>query len=311
MIPSLLRKSKNDCDWMAKNTNKCKKKGLDKVKGRDACPVACDECPEEEVCEDSTSWFRKKSKYDCAWVAESPSKRCEKDDEHGIDAEDACLVSCGVCEAPAPTPNPSREPTAKPTSAPTSKPTSAPIVATPVPTVGTVESGCEDSVSWFSGNPEKGCAGVAESLGRCDSKEDDHGVLANEACKATCGTCPTTPTCENSASWFYKGEARLRLGRDQAGVRCAKEDDEDVSAHEACTLVCDASCVVADSTWYYGKPSRIATTSRRRRRCSSKKDDDGISHGHAVACADAGEQDRKPAAQLEPEPTPALRPATA
>ncbi|KAH8058017.1 cupin-like domain-containing protein [Aureococcus anophagefferens] len=278
MIPSLLRKSKNDCDWMAKNTNKCKKKGLDKVKGRDACPVACDECPEEEVCEDSTSWFRKKSKYDCAWVAESPSKRCEKDDEHGIDAEDACLVSCGVCEAPAPTPKPSREPTAKPTSAPTSKPTSAPIVATPVPTVGTVESGCEDSVSWFyGGNPEKGCARVAESLGRCDSKEDDHGVLANEACKATCGTCPMTPTCENSASWFYKDEKRdcdwVAIKPD---VRCAKEDDEDVSAHEACPTVCDASCAVADSTsWYYGKPSKncdyIAEKTRRNKATKAPK----------------------------------------
>ena len=296
MIPSLLRKSKNDCDWMAKNTNKCKKKGLDKVKGKDACPVACDECPEEEVCEDSTSWFRKKSKYDCAWVADSPSKRCEKDDEHGIDAEDACLVACGVCEAPAPTPKPSREPTAKPTSAPTAKPTSQPA---PSPTVGAIETGCEDSTSWFyGGNPEKGCARVAESLGRCDSKEDDHGVLANEACKATCGTCPTTPTCENSASWFYKDEKRdcdwVAIKPD---VRCAKEDDEDVSAHEACPTVCDASCAVADSTsWYYSKPSKNCDyIAEKTSRCSSKKDDDGIYAYEAcpVACADAGEQDRK------------------
>ena len=240
----------------------------------------------------------RKSKYDCAWVADKPSSRCEKDDEHGIDAEDACLVACGVCEAPAPTPKPSREPTAKPTSAPSAKPSAAP--ATPVPTVGTVESGCEDSTSWYyGGNPEKGCARVAESLSRCEGKENDHGVLAKDACKATCGTCPTTPTCENSASWFYKEEKRdcdwVAIKPD---VRCAKEDDEDVSAHEACPTVCDASCAVADSTsWYYGgKPSKNCDyIAAKTSRCSSKKDDDGIYAYEAcpVACADAGEQDRK------------------
>ena len=152
--------------------------------------------------------------------------------------------------------------------------------------------------AYYGGNPEKGCARVAESLGRCDSKEDDHGVLANDACKATCGTCPTTPTCENSASWFYKDEKRdcdwVAIKPD---VRCAKEDDEDVSAYEACPTVCDASCAVADSTsWYYGKPSKNCDyIAEKTSRCSSKKDDDGIYAYEAcpVACADAGEQDRK------------------
>ena len=81
-------------------------------------------------------------------------------------------------------------------------------------------------------------------------------------------------------------------------VRCAKEDDEDVSAHEACPTVCDASCAVADSTsWYYGgKPSKNCDyIAEKTSRCSSKKDDDGIYAYEAcpVACADAGEQDRK------------------
>ena len=80
---------------MAKNTNKCKKKGLDKVKGKDACPVACGEC--EPACADSASWYYKKSKRDCEWVAENSDKRCKKKGLDKTKGKDACPIACDTC----------------------------------------------------------------------------------------------------------------------------------------------------------------------------------------------------------------------
>ena len=42
----------------------------------DACPVACGGCDSEAACADSTSWYWKKSKYDCDYIAKK-SKRCK------------------------------------------------------------------------------------------------------------------------------------------------------------------------------------------------------------------------------------------
>ena len=90
------KKSKYDCDWLSERTDKCKKKGVDDVRGRDACPVACGECPSE--CEDSASWYYKKSKKTCEAFVSKKSKNCKKKDEHGIRAKDACKVTCGKCD---------------------------------------------------------------------------------------------------------------------------------------------------------------------------------------------------------------------
>ena len=66
------------------------------MRGRDACPVACGECPSE--CEDSASWYYKKSKKTCEAFVSKKSKNCKKKDEHGIRAKDACRVTCGKCD---------------------------------------------------------------------------------------------------------------------------------------------------------------------------------------------------------------------
>ena len=65
------RKSKG-CSWVEKKAKRCKKKDEYKVPARDACVEACGTCTiEEEVaCEgDSSSWFAKKSKRTCDYVA--------------------------------------------------------------------------------------------------------------------------------------------------------------------------------------------------------------------------------------------------
>ncbi|KAK7248819.1 hypothetical protein SO694_00041275 [Aureococcus anophagefferens] len=140
------KKSKYDCDYMAKKPEKCSKKGEGKVKGDAACPVACGTCdasapvpsptggvegPREdssswywkkskydcdymakkpEKCskkgegkvasrdrgEDSSSWYWKKSKYDCDYMAKKPEK-CSKKGEGKVKGDAACPVACGIC----------------------------------------------------------------------------------------------------------------------------------------------------------------------------------------------------------------------
>ena len=72
--------------------SKCKKKGLDDVKGKVACPVACAKCESKA---DSTSWYSKKVKYDCEWVAEK-AKRCKSKfvDDWGVASREACVSAC-------------------------------------------------------------------------------------------------------------------------------------------------------------------------------------------------------------------------
>ncbi|KAH8066731.1 tRNA-Phe hydroxylase [Aureococcus anophagefferens] len=58
-----------------------------------------------------------------------------------------------------------------------------------------------DSASWYkSGKPDKDCAWVAEDLERCDSKEDDAGVLASVGCDATCYECTPGETDDPGAA---------------------------------------------------------------------------------------------------------------
>ncbi|KAH8075973.1 DNA binding protein [Aureococcus anophagefferens] len=72
------KKSKYDCDYVAKKSSRCKSKNTDEgdVSSVDACPVACGACDSEAACADSTSWYWKKSKYDCDYIAKK-SKRCK------------------------------------------------------------------------------------------------------------------------------------------------------------------------------------------------------------------------------------------
>ena len=93
------KKSKYDCDYVAKKSKRCKSKytDFDDVSSVDACPVACGEC--EPTCEDSTSWYWKKSKYDCAWVEKKIAKRCKAKirDDDDVKAKEACPVACQEC----------------------------------------------------------------------------------------------------------------------------------------------------------------------------------------------------------------------
>ena len=92
------KKSKYDCDYVAKKSKRCKSKYADEydVSSSDACPVACGEC--EAACADSTSWYWKKSKNDCEYVA-TKSKRCKSKytDESDVPSAGACPVACGTC----------------------------------------------------------------------------------------------------------------------------------------------------------------------------------------------------------------------
>ncbi|KAH8049135.1 hypothetical protein JL722_12135 [Aureococcus anophagefferens] len=92
------KKSKKDCAWVAEKGKRCKSKVADDdgVSSLDACPVTCGSgC----ACADSTSWFYKKSKKDCAWVAKK-TRRCKSKvaDDADISSKEACPVACGRCD---------------------------------------------------------------------------------------------------------------------------------------------------------------------------------------------------------------------
>jgi len=83
--------------------------------------------PDDDACEDSTSWFlnKRKTTRNCQWVALKPSKRCPK-----RDAAERCLATCGGCDPddtpPSPPPALTTEPpTTNPptTNPPTTEPT--------------------------------------------------------------------------------------------------------------------------------------------------------------------------------------------
>ena len=83
-----------------KTESRCKKKGRDadgnKVKAKSACSEAC-VCG--GACVDSTSWYYKKAKKDCDWVASKKTEsRCKKEgrdaDGDKVMAKRACFDAC-------------------------------------------------------------------------------------------------------------------------------------------------------------------------------------------------------------------------
>ena len=56
--------------------------------------MTCGECA---VCEDSASWFYKKSKNTCEAFVSKKSKNCRKRDASGTRAKKACPMTCGAC----------------------------------------------------------------------------------------------------------------------------------------------------------------------------------------------------------------------
>jgi len=132
--------------------------------------------PSSDKCEDDASWTftnkRGKTK-DCAWVGKkSTNMRCRKtglSNGEETKAKDACIATCGTCPEPAPT-------------------------DAPTPQEGDVS--CEDDDGWVGKNNNKHTcsflAGKAEGWRRnaCNNWLNVDGVVAKDACKDTCDSCP-------------------------------------------------------------------------------------------------------------------------
>ncbi|KAH8096256.1 hypothetical protein JL720_3617 [Aureococcus anophagefferens] len=160
--PWYWKKSKYDCDYVAKKSKRCKSKYADEseVISAVACPAACGECevpapaptlfPTDGDCEDSTSWYWKKSKYDCDYVAKK-SKRCKSKyvhEESGVSSSEACPAACGECAAE-----------------------------------------CADSTSWHYKKAKNTCGAYVSKKSKNCKKKDEAGIRADVACAATCGAC--------------------------------------------------------------------------------------------------------------------------
>ena len=142
----------------------------------EACASICGECsdaaptrkptrkptPQDDSCEDSTSWYYKKRKNTCEKYVTKKSKYCKAKDEDGVSALDACALTCGVCDKAAM----SEEPPST--------------------------DACFDSTSWYFKKAKNSCqAYVAKDPDRyCGIKYvDESDVPSAEACAATCGSC--------------------------------------------------------------------------------------------------------------------------
>jgi len=147
------KKTKNTCsEYVSKKAKNCKKRDEFDVKGQVACPATCGECEvevDDAVCADSTSWYWKKSKYDCDYVAKK-SKLCKSKyaDESDVSSKEACPVACGECEEE-----------------------------------------CADSSSWYFKKTKNTCEKFVAKKAKNCKKTDSFDVKAEDACALTCGAC--------------------------------------------------------------------------------------------------------------------------
>ncbi|KAH8063610.1 hypothetical protein JL722_2792 [Aureococcus anophagefferens] len=154
------KKSKYDCDYVAKKSKRCKSKYADEseVISAVACPPRAASAspapaptlfPTDGDCEDSTSWYWKKSKYDCDYVAKK-SKRCKSKyvhEESGVSSSKP-PAACGECAAE-----------------------------------------CADSTSWHYKKAKNTCGAHVSKKSKNCKKKDEAGIRADVACAATCGAC--------------------------------------------------------------------------------------------------------------------------
>ena len=240
------KKAKKTCAYASeKPDTRCKSKLVDDegVSVLQACPATCGSCS-VAACEDSTSWYYKKERKNCEYVAKS-ADRCEKEDDFGVSGSDACPVACETCATPPPT---------------------------------SIE--CADSTSFFyKKKSKKTCGYVSEKPdNRCKLKlVDDDGVSVLQACPATCGPRAVSPTsiaptakptpapvaadaCLDSTTWYYNGKERKNCEyvAKATADRCEKEDDSGTSALEMCPVTC-GTCV---SMWPTAKPTTMAPTAK-------------------------------------------------
>jgi len=96
-------KQRKNCEWVAKKTKRCKykRKDEDGVNAFEACPEACGTCGCAGA-SDSETWYHKKERRNCNWIAKKPSSRCnaETKDASGVLAANACPMACGTCDGP-------------------------------------------------------------------------------------------------------------------------------------------------------------------------------------------------------------------
>ncbi|EGB08105.1 hypothetical protein AURANDRAFT_64364 [Aureococcus anophagefferens] len=203
-------------------------------------------------CADSASWFSKKSKNDCAWVAEDAESRCSKKDDDDVKAKSACPRACGKCDDDA-----EEEDEAEPA--------------------------CEDDSTWFSKKSSNNCRWVAEKPdSRCSKKNDDD-VKAKSACFVACGVCEAPEAaCADSTSWYYKKADRDCSWIADKPKRCDKADEYGVDASVACALTCDACDADAAPTPAptpepTAAPTPAPTTAPTATRCED--DDDWLYDG--------------------------------
>jgi len=164
---------------------------------------------------------------------------------------EVCDCSGCICHNP---PAPVSSPTPNPVSEPSSAPTTLP---------------CSDDASWVDAKSGRGCTWIARRASkRCikrSSSVADGEVSAYDGCpvscdnKAGCGEPTSSPTsaptsdCEDDADWVD-----AQSGKDCTWVskrsekRCARDNEEGVSASEGCPLSCDTcpTGYVDDATGY-------------------------------------------------------------
>jgi len=105
----------HNCDWVSQNSEtRCNFENSEGVLAIDGCPIACDTCPDDDDdddeedddddddstpdCLDDATWRGKKNEaHDCDFVGQKPGNRCSWENADGVEAIDACLVSCGSC----------------------------------------------------------------------------------------------------------------------------------------------------------------------------------------------------------------------
>ena len=197
---------------MSKKSKNCKLKDDFKVKAQDACPVTCGECvvptlaptprpssaePTPE-CHDSVSWWSKKSKNDCDYVAKDADGRCGDVDESDVAAEVACPEACGYC--------------------------------------GTF-SICADSTSWYYKKSKNSCEDYVSKKSKNCKLKDDYKIKAEDACPVTCDTCDGG-CADSTSWYYKKSKNTCEDYVTKKSKNCKLEDDSKVKAEDACPVTC-------------------------------------------------------------------------
>ncbi|KAH8098926.1 tRNA-Phe hydroxylase [Aureococcus anophagefferens] len=211
-LPYRGRRPRRRCeDYVSKKSKNCKLKDDFKVKAQDACPVTCGECvvptlaptprpssaePTPE-CHDA-SWWSKKSKNDCDYVAKDADGRCGNVDESDVAAEVACPEACGYC--------------------------------------GTF-SICADSTSWYYKKSNNSCEDYVSKKSKNCKLKDDYKIKAEDACPVTCDTCDGG-CADSTSWYYKKSKNTCEDDVTKKSKNCKLEDDAKVKAEDACPVTC-------------------------------------------------------------------------